>query len=92
MSVHGNSSLWVVADPHSIGLRSLLREHSLRCAVQKERAETDCSESQFPFHAQLHDRAIKKCAALANKTLLEILLVGLNLYLTMGEHSIAYTD
>ena len=40
----------------------------------------------------LHDSVLKKIAVFANKTLLEILLVGLNIYLTMGEHSIAYSD
>ena len=47
------------------------------CAVQKDRAEK-----------WMHDSVLKN----NNKTLLEILLVGLNIYLTMGEHSIAYTD
>ena len=41
----------------------------------------------------MHDSVIKNIAVFANKTLLEILLVGINIYLTMGEHtSIAYTD
>ena len=38
-------------------------------------------------------RCIKNIAVFANKTLLDILLVGLNNYYTIGEHtSIAYTD
>ena len=29
-------------------------------AVQKERTEIDCSEFDFPFHAQVDDSIIKK--------------------------------
>ena len=50
------------------------------------------AKTNFPFHAQVHDNVLKNIAVFANKTLLEILLVGLNVYLTIGEHSIAYTD
>ena len=57
-------------------------------AVQKESAEIDCSEFDFPL--QEHDSVIKYIAVFVNKTFLEI--VGLNIYLTMGKHSIAYTD
>ena len=44
------------------------------------------------FHAQVHDSVRNNIAVFANKTLLEILLVGLNIYSNKGEHSIAYTD
>ena len=48
-------------------------------------------ESDFPFHAQVHDSVIKNIAVFENKTLLEILLVGLNI--SMGKHtSISPTD
>ena len=78
-------------------LRSLLKERLLTSfihgAVKKESAEIDCSELDFPFHAQVHDSIVKIISVSANKTLLEILLGGLNIYLTTGEHtSIAYTD
>ena len=44
-------------------------------AFQKE-----CAEIEFPFHAQAHDSILKNIAVFANKTLLEILLVGLHLF------------
>ena len=40
----------------------------------------------------MHDSVLKYIVVFTNKTLQEILLVGLNIYLTMGGHSIAYTD
>ena len=57
----------------------------INAALQKEHAAIDCSEIEFPFHAQVHDSVLKNHAVFANKTLLEILLVGLNTYLTMGK-------
>ena len=44
-----------------------------------------------PHHHQVSS-VLKSIAVFVNKTLLEILLVGLNIYLTIGEHKIAYTD
>ena len=49
--------------------------------VQKERAEIDGSEmARVSFHAQVHDSVLKYIGVSANKTLLEILLVCLNIY------------
>ena len=77
-------------------LRSLLRQHPLRRSYmvlsRNKVLKSICSEFDFPFHAQVHDGVLKNIAVFADKTLLEILLVGLNICLTMGEHSIAYIN
>ena len=74
-------------------LRRLLRLDLSRLFTSiGEPAEDDYSEIDFPFLAQVHDSLLKNIAVFADITLLEILLVGLNIYFTMAEHSIAYTD
>ena len=45
------------------------------------------------YYYYLYNGVIKDMAVFANKTLLKILIVGLYIYSTMGQHtSIAYTD
>ena len=74
-------------------LKRLLRKHSLcrsYTALSRKKVLKSIAQSSI-FHFMC--RCIKNIAVFANKTLLDILLVGLNNYYTIGEHtSIAYTD
>ena len=78
-------------------LRSLLRKFSLRrshtALSRKKLLKSSAQSLIFHFMHRCMHSVLKNIAVFANNTLLEILLVGLNIYLTMGKHaSIAYTD
>ena len=72
-------------------LRSLLRKHSLRrwfTALSRKKVLKSIAQSSiFHFMRRCMHSVQKNIVVFANKTLLNILLVGLNIYLTIGEHT-----